>query len=68
MATKLGSRESAAAVLATVTAEMAKPRVVESAKRAWSKKEDAAREPSAKRKTVLRGRRKAPFQLLTNPT
>lgn len=43
MSINIGHKESPAAVLSAVTAEMAKPRVVESAKGAKTRKEHAAR-------------------------
>jgi hypothetical protein len=67
MAINNSHKESPAALLASVMAEMAKPRVAESAKRAWIKNEYAAPEPSAKPKPIPPGRRKAPFHLLANP-
>jgi hypothetical protein len=67
MAINNSHKESPAALLSSVMAEMAKPRVAESAKRVGIKKEYAAPESSAKQKPLAPGRRKAPFHLLASP-
>jgi hypothetical protein len=52
MSIKSGHKQSNAAVLSSVTAEMAKPRLAESAKKPGIKKEQAAAEAQEKRKRV----------------
>jgi hypothetical protein len=54
MSINIGHKESPAAVLSAVTAEMAKPRVVESAKGAKTRKEHAAPAKSARKKRLFR--------------
>jgi 4a-hydroxytetrahydrobiopterin dehydratase len=51
-----GHKQSPAAVLSSVTAEMAKPRVAESAKRTGDKAENGATAPSPKETPVPPGR------------
>ncbi len=54
MSIKIGHKESPAAVLSDVTAEMAKPRVVESAKGARTRIEHAASAKPARKKRLFR--------------
>jgi hypothetical protein len=68
MSIKIAHKQSAAEVVSSVTAEMLRPRVAQSAKETGIKKEYAVPEVPAKRKAVPSRRvRRGPAQFFTSP-
>ena len=68
MSIKNGHKKSPAAVVSSVTTEMLRPRVAESAKKAGIKREYAAPEAPGKRKPCsVKQRQKGASPVLTSP-